>query len=68
MEWNEIASWLFKAGGAAVALYVANEFRRIGDILTKMGISIEDLKISSAVVVEKVGSHEKRIERLEERD
>lgn len=67
MEWNEIAAWLFKAGGAAVALYVANEFRKISETLKRMSDFIEELRIGFAVVGEKLGSHEKHIEKHDKR-
>ncbi len=60
MEWNEIAAWLFKGGGAAVALYVANEFKRMGDTLARMEITL-------AVSAEKLDGLEKRIDKLEEK-
>ena len=60
MEWSEIAAWLFKGGGACVALYVANTLR-------ELSLSVQALNVNIAVVIEKVANHEKRIERLEDR-
>ncbi len=59
MGWDEIAGWLFKGGGAFVALYVARTLAETKD-------SVQALNVNIAVVIEKVANHERRIERLED--
>lgn len=61
LAWKDVAAWLFFAGWSMIGLFVAGK-------ISSMSTSVEALNVNVAVVVDKVGSHEKRIERLERRD
>ena len=60
LEWKDIVPWLFCGGWSCIGIYVANSLRQMSD-------SVQQLNVNVAVVIEKVGNHEKRIERLEDK-
>lgn len=60
LEWSAVVSGLFFFAWSCIGLYVAN-------ILRDLNSSVKELNINVAVVIERVASHEKRIEKLEER-
>lgn len=60
LEWKDVATWAFCAGWSAIGLFIAGR-------ISSMSESVEKLNVNVAVVIEKVGNHEKRIEKLEER-
>jgi hypothetical protein len=59
MDWTQIAEWMFKGGGAFVALAVANSIR-------EMNASIKEISINVAVGAQKLSDQERRIAKLEE--
>lgn len=60
MEWAKVATGLFYCGWSCIGVYVA---KTIHD----MGASVQELNIKIAVVIEKIGNHDERIKRLEDR-
>lgn len=59
MQWSEIAEWLFKGGGAFIALAVAQSIR-------EMNKSIKDISINLAVVAQRQSDQERRLTKLED--
>jgi len=65
MEWKEFASWMFFGGWSLIGLYVANSIKELSNSVSNMKDSMNEQNTNIAVMVEKMGNHEKRIERLE---
>lgn len=61
MEWSQIAGGLFYCAWGCIGIYAAKSLHDLVD-------SNQELNVKIAVVIEKLGSHERRIERLEESD
>lgn len=68
MEWMQIAPYIFGFMALAIAGWIGKSLGDLGASAKSMEESIGKLNLNVAVIVEKVANHEKRIERLEERD
>ena len=60
MEWSQVVGALFYFGWSCIGIYVAKT-------LHEMGASVQELNVKIAVVIEKVGNHDERIRRLEDK-
>ena len=58
MDWATVAQALFGFMALAIAGWVARS-------IDKMRASVEELNVKMAVIIERVESHEKRLDRLE---
>lgn len=67
MDWNTAAQGLFAFGWGCIAVWVARSIDKLTGSVDAMKDSVADLNTNVAVMFEKVGNHEKRIERLEEK-
>ncbi len=56
----QLIEWVFNALLVLIATYAVR-------VLSKLESSVESLNIKMAVIVEQVGSHEKRIAKIEDR-
>lgn len=61
LEWSAVASVLFFFGWSCIGVYLAKTLHDIG-------ASIKELNVNVAVVIERVANHEKRLEKLEDRE
>jgi PII-like signaling protein len=68
MDWSSVAQGLFFFGWSCIAIWVARSIEGLGKSVESMKDSVGELNVHVAVVIEKVGNHEKRIEWLERND
>lgn len=67
MEWIQIAPFIFGFMALSIAGWIGKSLGDLSRSVSDMKDSVSDLNVHVAVVIEKVGNHEKRIERLEDR-
>jgi len=60
IEFNQFVQWAFYALISGCAMYLTT-------ILNGLKTSVEELNIKMATIIEKTSSHEKRIEKLEDK-
>lgn len=65
MDWGTVAQGLFFFGWSCIALWVAKSIDGLKTSADSIKDSVGELNLRVAVVIEKVGNHERRIERLE---
>lgn len=68
MSWDQIVPYIFGFMAISIAGWIGKSLGDLGNSVKGMEKSVSELNVHVAVVIEKVGNHEKRIERLEERD
>lgn len=59
MEFKDFVQWLFYALISGCSVYLTS-------ILSGLKLSVDELNIKMATIIERVSHHEKRIERLED--
>lgn len=67
MNWDQIVPYIFGFMAISIAGWIGKTLGDLGASVKGMEKSVSELNVHVAVVIEKVGNHEKRIEKLEER-
>ncbi len=68
LAWKDVATWAFCGGWSFIFLFVARSIKDLSETARKMEGTVAELNKNLAVMAEKVGNHESRIEKLEERE